>query len=135
MKIALDTNVLISGFLSVTGPCQHIIKLSMKRHAVILSEYILEEFERKLVQKFKVPAEEIKIVLEHLRARTVILKVPNNPKIIFPDVQDIPLLSLLEVANVHYFITGDKELLALKKWYQTLILSPREAMAVLMGGT
>ena len=134
MKIALDTNVLISGFLSVTGPCQHIIKLSVKRHAVILSEYILEEFERKLSQKFEIPAEDICAILDHLRNRTLILEVSDNPGIAFPDVKDIPILNLLEVAKAHYFITGDKELLALKKWKQTLILNPREAMEILVNG-
>ena len=55
----------------------------------------------------------------------------NFSHIHFEDLKDIPILYLLEVSGAHYFVTGDKKLLELKKFKQTLILSLREALELL----
>lgn len=131
MKIVFDTNVLISAFLTTTGPSQHVLSLALKRHAVILSEYILEEFERKLIHKFGISHDSVEKTIVFLRKRTIVLNVKQASKIEFPDKKDIPILVLLEKSQAHYFVTGDKRLLELKKWGATLVLTPREAMQVL----
>ena len=131
MRIVFDTNVIISGFITTSGLSQHVFMLGIKRHRVVLSEYILEEIHRKLIHKLGIPAAEMEALNRFLRMRATVLKVKPNPEISFPDKKDIPILSLFEACNAHYFVTGDKALLGLKKFRQTLILSPREAAEVL----
>lgn len=131
MNVVFDTNVIISGFLTTTGVSQSVFVVALKRHHVILSEFILEEIKNKLTDKLGTPQDQIEKLLKFLRHRTSILEARINPAIKFEDKKDIPILSLLNVAAAHYLITGDKKILTLKKWGKTLILSPREAMEVL----
>lgn len=101
------------------------------RHAVILSEFILEEMREKLLKKLRLPENLTAETVRFLKRRSLVIKAPVNPHIHFEDKNDIPILSLLEASGAHYLITGDKKLLALKKFKQTLILSPREALEIL----
>lgn len=131
MKVVFDTNILISGFLTSTGVSQSALTAGLKRHTVILSEFILEELRKKLVGKLGVPEKEVEVVTHFLRTRAVVLKISPNPKIQFGDKKDIPLLSLVEACAPHYLVTEDKKLVELKKHKQTLILTPREALEAL----
>ena len=131
MRIVFDTNVLISAFLTSTGPSQYVFSAALKRHTVILSEYILEELEKKLVGKLNVPREKVHQAADFLRKRTMVLDITKHLGIKFSDKKDIPLLALVQASKAHYFITGDKKLLELKKYGPTLFLSPREAMEIL----
>ena len=131
MKIVFDTNIIISGFLTVTGLSEYVFTLGLKRHEVVLSEYILEELRRKLTGKLQIPEAQVEELLNFLRNRTTIVKAAANPHIHFKDKKDIPILSLVEACRPHYFITGDKDLLLLKKLGHTLFLSPREALEAL----
>lgn len=133
MKIVFDTNILISAFLTTAGPSQHVFSAALKRHTVILSEYILKEFSEKLVNKLEIPRRQVLQAADFLRKKTIILNVPETAKATFSDKKDIPLLSLLEAAKPHYFVTGDKKLLALKKHGPTLFLTPRETMEIIEG--
>ncbi len=131
MKIIFDTNVLISGFLSTLGPSHSILDLALKQHEVFLSTCILEEFERKLKEKFEIPQKRIDQTIQLLSKRATVVSIAENKKILFPDKKDIPILSLIEATRPTYFVTGDKLLLKLKKMGPTCFLSPREAIAIL----
>lgn len=131
MKVVFDTNLLISGFFTTAGISQYVFSLGIKRHTVILSQYILDELERKLVGKFEIPARQVESLIQFLRSRAIIFDPPANPRIQFADKKDIPLLNLAEASDAHYLVTGDKGLLKLKKIGKTLILSPREAIEIL----
>ena len=63
--------------------------------------------------------------------RAAVIHVPKPSGIKFSDPKDIPLLALVQASKAHYFVTGDKKLLELKKHGSTLFLTPREAMEIL----
>lgn len=131
MKIVFDTNVLISGFLTATGPSHYVLGKALKGHAVILSEYILNELEEKLGKKLKIPPNLVDELISFLRKRAVFLEVPEESTIKFSDKRDIPILNLAQASKAHYFVTGDKRLLELKKLGPTVFLTPRELMEIL----
>lgn len=131
MKIVFDTNVLLSGFLTATGPSQYVLNQAWKKHEVILSTYILEEFERILSEKLQVPMPLSQKALIFLKQRAVILEVKENKSLHFSDKKDIPILSLVELARPDCFVTGDKKLLQMKRMGHTLFLTPRELMEAL----
>ena len=130
MKIVLDTNVLISAFLSTAGASQHIFSSVLKWHTLILSDYILKEFEVKLSGKLGFPRESVREAAAFL-ARQAALLDPPLKSISFQDKKDVPILALLEASGAHYFVTGDKKLLDLKKWKTTFFLTVREAIEIL----
>lgn len=131
MRIVFDTHVLISAFLTTTGPSQYVFTTALKRHTVILSEYVLEELRRKLIEKLGIPKEKVHQTIDFLKKRAIILNITKHSRIKFSDRKDIPLLALVTASKAHYFVTGDKKLLELKKHGSTLFLTPREAMEIL----
>ncbi len=130
MKIVFDTHVLISAFLTTAGPSQHILSAALAQHTFILSPYILEEFRNKLIKKLGFLEEQVQAAAGFLERRAVIIDPPFK-NISFPDKKDIPLLALLEASSAHYFVTGDKKLLELKKWKTAFFLTVREALEIL----
>ncbi len=132
MRVVFDTNILLSAFLTQGGVAQQLFAKAVASHAVLSSEYILQEAVKKLSGKLKVPEREIGSFMRYVRARMTVIDLPEKvARIDFKDPKDIPILQLLEAAGVHYFVTGDKKLLELKKHKQTLILSLREALELL----
>lgn len=131
MKIVFDSNVLISGFLTATGPAQHVLSRSLKSHEVILSEYLLHEYEEKLIKKLRFAPDLVKDSVSFLKRRTLLINSAAAAPAAFNDKKDLPILGLLQASRAHYFITGDKRLLAMKKFGSTLFLSPREAMEII----
>ncbi len=51
MKVVLDTNVLLAAF-GRGGVCREVVEACLLVHRIQLSEFILSEFRRKLVEKF-----------------------------------------------------------------------------------
>ena len=132
MRVVFDTNILLSAFLTRGGVAQQLLARVFASHAVLTSEYILQEAVKKLSGKLKVPKREIDSFMRYVRTRITVIDLPKKiAPIHFEDPKDIPILQLLEYASPHYFVTGDKKLLELKKYKQTLILSLREALELL----
>jgi len=132
MRITLDTNVLISAFITTQGIASRVLLRGIEEHEVCLSHYILREFKEKLIGKLRYPPFLVEAFLRFLMSRTrVVLDDASVVSSRFSDPKDIPILHLLEVSGAHYFVTGDKKLLELKKYGKTLILSLREALELL----
>ena len=132
MKVVFDANVLLSAFLTRSGVAQQVFVRAVAAHQVLSSEYILREVGKTLSGKLKVPAPEVAHFMNYARTRMVVIDLPkDSAHIHFEDPKDIPILHLLEVSGAHYFVTGDKQILELKKYKQTLILSLREALELL----
>lgn len=132
MKVVFDTNILLSAFLTKGGVAEQLFSRVVATHTILTSEYILQEAVEKLSRKLKIPEREVGLFIRYVRARmTVIDTLEKSESIDFEDPKDIPILQILEAAGVHYFVTGDKKLLKLKKHKQTLILSLREAFELL----
>ena len=131
MKVVFDTNILLSAFLTRAGVAQQLFVRAVAAHQVILSEYILQEACEKLSGKLKVPESLVAVFIRYLRSRAVVVDLKVKSSVDFSDKKDVPILHLMEITGAHYFVTGDKKLLELKKHKQTLILSLREALELL----
>ncbi|MFH1800864.1 MAG: putative toxin-antitoxin system toxin component, PIN family [Candidatus Omnitrophota bacterium] len=132
MRVVFDTNILLSAFLTKDGVAQQLFARVIAGHEILASEYILKEAVEKLSGKLKVPERETGSFMRYVRTRMTVIDLSGKTRRVdFEDLKDVPILHLLEFAGVHYFVTGDKKLLALKKHRQTLILSLREALELL----
>src|SRR3990167_655385 len=109
MRVVLDTNILISGFITPAGSAKYILTRTVKYHTLIFSGYILKELAEKLTQKIGAPEAEIQTALSFLRTRAVCLDITGESKAKFSDPKDLPVLRLIETAKAHYFVTGDKK--------------------------
>jgi putative PIN family toxin of toxin-antitoxin system len=132
MKVFLDTNVLAAGF-ATRGLCSDLIRDILENHEPVTSLEILAELKRILSTKFKMPAEDVKEVLELIHSSSTIAEPVTGASYEINDADDIPHLSAAENANCLYFVTGDKELWSASPIGQMQILSPRDFWEIRTG--
>jgi len=125
MKIVFDTNVLIASIIS-HGACFELFGHCLKNHNIYASTHILEEFVEKLVSKFKYSKNEASNAKTVVFERIKIIEPKEMEGIDMKDKDDIPIIGTAFSANCKYLITGDKELLKLKKYKIVNIISPAE---------
>lgn len=129
MRIILDTNVLLSALL-FGGKSRVAYDMCVETQHIFTSEWQLQEFYQKLEHKFKIDSITLKNIDNTMR-NVFDIVAPNTP---FPticrDLDDNNILQLAETAKVDYIITGDKDLLVLKTFLETVILSPSDFLVL-----
>ena len=125
MRVVIDSNVAIAAAAS-RGLCEAIMELCLEHHHIVLCEGILKEIETKLRTKLKVPAPIARAYIKVLRSRAEILKPKRVPKDLCRDPNDLMILGLVVPGNIEAIVTGDKDLLVIKKYEKARIVSPRE---------
>jgi uncharacterized protein len=128
VKAVFDTNVLVAAFVS-EGVCSKLLIRARKRQFhLFVSPFILQEFERVLVRKLAVPKGEardaIRLVSE--AADVILLLPPELEAPICRDSNDDNVLACSLAAETDYLVTGDADLLDLRSFRNTLIISPRD---------
>ncbi len=125
MKVFLDTNFLISAFIS-RGFCHEVLRVIIDNHDLMSSEFVLNEFKRVALKKMNQPEELVRTALQFLKQYHVEPK-PNHPSTVqVRDEDDRWVLQSAIQANADILITGDKDLLVIADKVQELkILSPR----------
>ena len=132
MRVFLDTNVLLSGFLG-TGLCAELMhRLIESDHDVLIGEPVAREFVRIATEKFKVPAPTLSYALEVLRRQQMVAGTTAQLDDI-PESDDEPILACALAAQSDLFVTGDKALLELARVKGLPLLSPRDAWMRLFG--
>jgi putative PIN family toxin of toxin-antitoxin system len=125
MRILFDTNVIFSAF-SARGLAQAVFELCLENHTVIISEHILSELKAHLLKKLKMPGEKAQLIIDYLRESCSLGEESQVKKVVCRDENDIRILGLAEKTKPDFLITGDMDLLVLKKYRSTPILTPRE---------
>jgi uncharacterized protein len=125
VKIVLDTNVLIAAFVS-RGYCHELFENCARQHTLITSDFILNEFQEKLAKKFKYEAEEISQAFDLLLARMQVVVPVKIEQQICRDSDDDNVIATAIAGDCDCIITGDKDLLVLKRFQSINIFSPNE---------
>lgn len=128
MKILLDTNVLIAAFIT-PGICNELLEHCLRRHQVVLSEFLLTEFHTHLVHKFHFRTREIRGAVELLRSRTIVVVPTTLPNPVCRDPDDDQVLGTALAGQVDCIVTGDKDLLDLKEFNSIVIIKPSDFLA------
>lgn len=125
MRIVLDANVIVAAF-AARGLCESVLELCLDRHDILLSEPLLAEIRKNLRKKTKLPTHTIEEI-EHLLRENGATIVPAS---ISPDAcrdrGDAHVLGLATAGQAECLVTGDNDLLVLKRFRQCRILNPRE---------
>jgi len=125
MRIVLDANVIVAAF-AARGLCESVLELCLDRHDIILSEPLLAEIRKNLRKKTKLPMPVIEQI-EHLLLENGTILVPESiPSDACRDPGDIHVLGLALAGQAECLVTGDDDLLVLKRFRQCRILNPRE---------
>jgi len=124
MRLVVDSNVIIAAF-AVRGLCQAVFEYCLESHEVILCESIIKEVKKNLREKIKVPASIVSEIEAYLRESTSVERPAAVDSGVFKDQSDLPVLGVAQATDSSYIITGDRALLALRKYRSTDIISPR----------
>ncbi|TGL55419.1 putative toxin-antitoxin system toxin component, PIN family [Leptospira ognonensis] len=132
LRILLDTNVYISAILFKGKPRQILQELVDERVTAFTSNEILKELEDSLSKpKFKLTNDFVQIVLTEIRDITKLISTsPLKNYLDLRDRNDYHILEAAFSAKIDYLITGDKDLLSLKKISEFKIVSPEEFLRI-----
>lgn len=125
MRLVLDSNVLIAAF-STRGLCHAVLESCLSAHELVTSEVILREVRRKLRTKMRVPATVVSGIDRFLRAHALLVKPTSVSSKVCRDKRDLPILGTAEAANATFLVTGDKDLLDVRVYSGTHMVTPRE---------
>jgi len=127
VRVVFDTNVLIAAFLT-EGVCSKLLVRARKRECdLILSEAIAEEFERILIKKFSLSQDDLseaRVLVREAAKETLYDVAPIRPLCRDPD--DDKVLACARESKADYIVTGDQDLLVLKQYEDTRIVTPRD---------
>ena len=131
MRAVFDTNVLIAAFLT-EGLCSGLLIRSRKQaFHLVLCDDIIREFEGILIKKFKLTSTDISEISAIVsEAASEILHKLNPVPNICRDPNDDMIIACAIDATADYIVTGDEDLLILKKYKDVTIINPRNFEAL-----
>lgn len=130
MRIVFDTNVLFAAFVA-HGVCAGLYEEALSRGRIVVSCFILEELREKLLVKAKLSQSEVDEVMDAVRSDAEIVEAQPLAVPVCRDADDDWILATALAAQVDALVTGDKDLLVLKRHGGIPILSPRDGIAFL----
>ena len=126
MRIALDSSVLIAAHISRAGVCAEMLEDILLHHELVISGFILEELERKLVHKFNFPKRDAHQVGAFLRRVSVVVRPAELPPDICRDPTDVPVLRTAVAGECALLISVDRDLLDMQAIQAIPIIRPGE---------
>jgi len=124
MKAVFDTNVLVAAFVT-EGVCAKLLgRARQKQLDLVISPFILKEFENVLLKKLSASKEQIRTATRLISEAAQIVSHESMVSGICRDPDDYRILSCALSAKADYLVTGDNDLLELKKFHGIRILTP-----------
>lgn len=130
MRIVLDTNVLVSAF-TATGVCHQLYEQALLTQELVTSGALIAEFRGTLQKKFKYSDEEVSEASATAARDAMIVATEPLAERICRDRDDDDVLATAVAGKADCIITGDNDLLTLKKFGGIRIRSPRQFLELL----
>jgi putative PIN family toxin of toxin-antitoxin system len=135
MRAVIDTNVLISAFITPDGAPARILR-SMDSFTLVSCEVLLVEIERvihydHIQRKFNLSDDHIAAYMNRLRAYSEIFDTPPAVKSISRDPDDDKFLACAIAGAADYVVSGDRHLLELGVYEEIRIVTPAEFLVLL----
>jgi len=138
MKITLDTNILVSAFISKQGQPAAILELilTFPEIELILSEQILAEFKevmsrQEVKKRFEYTSKDIDQFVDALRDASTITKPSSNFNVVKDDPKDDIIINTAYDGKADYIVSGDTHLQSLKRFRTILIVKPRSMLSII----
>ena len=135
MKVILDTNIWISFLL---GKRLTILReiVEMEEVEIYVSDDLLAELREVVFRpKFlgKIEFQSVLNLFELINAKCRIIEGYPNVESAIRDIKDLYLLSMAESIPADYIVTGDNDLLVLRNYKDTRIITFAEFVALVVG--
>ncbi len=130
MRVFLDTNVLVSAFIS-RGLSAEIFRIIIKEHDLILADVVLTELKRILLKKIKMPLDKVNNILSYLRAFENFNYSNEVSSFTLRDKDDEKVLVVALKSNSDVLVTGDKDFLDVRENLSIKVLNPKEFLELI----
>jgi putative PIN family toxin of toxin-antitoxin system len=135
IRVTPDTNVLISALL-YDGNERGVLETAIKgRLRFVLSMEIIDELVRVLDKKFKVDPELTRDYVLRLNELSDIVTQRRLSGRLVRDREDAKIIECAHSGHSDYIVTGDADLLSLKRYRQTKIVTSSKLVRILKNET
>lgn len=124
MRLVLDANVVIAA-AATRGLCEAVFELCLERYQIISGEALLDEVDRGLRRKLRLPPEIAAAYLRLLRETADIIAPAAIESGICRDPNDEMVLGLAVAGGADLIVSGDKDLLEIGQFGTVRIVAPR----------
>lgn len=124
MRVFLDTNVVISA-VATRGLCSDVLRAVVEGHTLVISETVLLELRRVLLEKFGVPHGTAEAAETFLREAGEVIGEAAPLGIELDDPDDVPIIEEAVAGKADFLVTGDEDLLRVAGIAPVAVLSPR----------
>ncbi len=134
LTLVVDTNILISSLISDKGYSYKVVQAGANGKVKLVSSLpMIEELKDVLTtdDKFLMTSKETEMVIEKFCEFIHLVDTTGIPT---PEVDNQPdhiVLQCAEAAKAGYIVTGDLKLQELKKYKQTIVVTPRQMMEII----
>ncbi|MFN8282594.1 MAG: putative toxin-antitoxin system toxin component, PIN family [Chitinophagales bacterium] len=125
MKVVIDTNVFISSIV-FKGKARQVYDFCIENTDIFISDFIIVELSNTLHIKFNLPKSQVKLIIKSMLNIIENIKPTTVLPTVCRDLDDNNILQLCETIEADFLITGDNDLLVLKKYLSTKILNPTD---------
>lgn len=136
MKVVVDTNVLVSRFLSPRGPPAQVFDLwEDQAFGLVVSPSILEEYRRVLLcedvaNRHGMSEEEVINIIQTLERFSLVVEPKRPLAVITRDPSDNKFLECALEGEAEFVVSGDPHLLDLGRYQDIEIISPAAFLAL-----
>jgi len=130
VRVLLDTNVLFAAFVT-HGVCAGLYEECLLQAEIVVSNHILTELAEKLVSKGKFTTREAQQVARAVRKDAELVSPAPLVQPICRDPDDDWILATAVAGKADVIVTGDKDLLVLKRFRGIPIVAPRGFLEML----
>ena len=124
MKAVFDTNVLVAAFVT-EGVCAKLLgRARRKQLDLVISLFILKEFENVLLKKFSASKEQMRAAAKLISEVAQMVNPAPQLSRVCRDPDDDQILACALSVKADYLVTGDLDLLELKEFHGIRILTP-----------
>jgi putative PIN family toxin of toxin-antitoxin system len=106
--------------------CESVFEHCLDRHEILVSDSLLDEIRRNLAKKVKLEQRTIEGIDRLLRENGTTLEPVKVFAKACRDADDLHVLGLAKAGHAEYIVTGDGDLLSLKRYESCRIVSPRQ---------
>ena len=139
MRALLDANIFISYLLTPNreSPVVQIVKAGVRgKYTLLLSAELLEEFSRRILSKpylrERISQDNLKELIKILfSVGEIIPEIKSQIPAVTRDPKDDYLLAYAIVGQADFLVSGDQDLLVLKKVKNCQILTPRDFLELM----
>jgi uncharacterized protein len=137
MRVVLDTNVVVSRYISPRGnPAAILEKWEQERFSLLVSEPILREYQavlsyEKIQRLHRLSNDEVEAVINSFRVFAETVEINQTVTAVKDDPTDNKFLECALSGNASFLVTGDNHLLQLKDFHGITILDPTSFLAFL----